>query len=112
MGLDAVAGVINIVMNNEFEGFKAEAQFGSDTEGFGSSNYTANAAYGTSFAGDRGHIMVGGSYFEQRQVCCGYSSPAGRDGLIPNPIITPPLTVNPKSCSCRTCSMMLASIGD
>jgi iron complex outermembrane recepter protein len=88
-GSDAVAGVVNIEMNNSFQGFKADAQYGSDTEGYGSNNYTADAAYGTMFANGRGHIMFGVGYYQQNRVCCLYSSAAGRDGLIPNPNYTP-----------------------
>ena len=88
-GSDAVAGVVNIEMNNSFQGFKADAQYGSDTQGYGSSNYTANAAYGTTFDSGRGHVMFGVGYYQQSRVCCLYRSPAGRDGLIPNPDYTP-----------------------
>lgn len=58
-GSDAVAGVVNFVLNNKYEGLKLEADTGITTYGDGF-NYSFSAAGGTSFAGGRGHILLSG----------------------------------------------------
>ncbi len=60
-GSDAVAGVVNVIINKNFEGFKGNAQAG-DNVNWELPNYKMDAAYGTSFDGGRGHIVVAGDY--------------------------------------------------
>jgi len=59
-GSDAVAGVVNFVLDNRFSGLKGTADFGISTYG---DNATAKVSLsaGTSFA-DRGHIVLSGEY--------------------------------------------------
>jgi outer membrane receptor protein involved in Fe transport len=56
-GSDAITGVMNFVLNDQFEGFKASAQWGqsqyNDNE-----ERNVSLTYGTSFAGGRGHVVV------------------------------------------------------
>ena len=58
-GSDAVAGVINFVLNKKFEGLKLTADTGitSNNDGF---NYSIGAAAGLSFSGGRGHLLLSG----------------------------------------------------
>ena len=58
-GSDAVAGVVNFVIDKKFEGFKANIFGGGSTYG-DMGNLTIQAAAGTSFAGGRGHFEVAG----------------------------------------------------
>ncbi len=58
-GSDAVAGVVNFILDNKYEGLKLEGDSGITTYGDGF-NYSFNAAGGTSFAGGRGHILLSG----------------------------------------------------
>src|SRR3954468_20131967 len=58
-GSDAVAGVVNFVMKNRFEGFTADFHYGVSQRG-DNIEYNPSLAYGTSFAGGRGHFIVGG----------------------------------------------------
>lgn len=60
-GSDAVAGVVNFVLNKKFEGLKLTADSGitSRKDGF---NYSLSAAGGLSFAGGRGHVLVSGEF--------------------------------------------------
>ena len=58
-GSDAVAGVVNFILDNKFEGLKLEGDAGITTYGDGF-NYSFNAAGGMSFAGGRGHILLSG----------------------------------------------------
>ena len=60
-GSDAVAGVVNVILDKKLEGFKAQADFSRTTHGDGN-DWHAAAAYGTSFADGRGHFIVGAEY--------------------------------------------------
>jgi outer membrane receptor protein involved in Fe transport len=55
-GSDAVAGVVNFILNNKLEGLRITADSGVTGYGDGF-NYSASVAGGTSFAGGRGHIL-------------------------------------------------------
>lgn len=58
-GSDAVAGVVNFILDNKYEGLKLDGDAGITTYGDGF-NYSFGAAGGMSFAGGRGHILVSG----------------------------------------------------
>lgn len=60
-GSDAVAGVVNFVLDKDFEGFKFEAQAGISEEG-DDGNEKVDATYGTTFANGHGHILVDAFY--------------------------------------------------
>ena len=60
-GSDAIAGVVNIILDTRLEGLKAQADFTRTTYGDGN-EYHGSLAYGTGFAGDRGHFVIGGEY--------------------------------------------------
>ena len=60
-GSDAIAGVVNVILDKSLEGFKAQADFSRTTHGDGD-DWHAAAAYGTSFADGRGHFIVGAEY--------------------------------------------------
>jgi iron complex outermembrane recepter protein len=63
-GSDAVSGVVNFVLDKKFKGFKVEGQSGISSRGDAFS-WRAGAAFGTNFAGDRGHFMVSAEHFQQ-----------------------------------------------
>ncbi len=54
-GSDAVTGVVNLVINKNFEGVKGNAEY-SDNLLLARPQYKAEVAVGTGFDGDRGHI--------------------------------------------------------
>ncbi|HKQ09914.1 MAG TPA: TonB-dependent receptor [Rhizomicrobium sp.] len=60
-GSDAVAGVVNFVIDKNFVGFKGKVQGGETTSGLVRS-ISADAVWGSNFFGDRGHIEIAGSY--------------------------------------------------
>jgi outer membrane receptor protein involved in Fe transport len=66
-GADAVAGVVNLILNTQLEGFKGEASYGISDYGDGQQVRVGMAA-GTSFAGGRGHIVIGGEYVDEEEV--------------------------------------------
>ncbi len=56
-GSDAVAGVVNIILKDDFEGLLANAQVGSSSRGDGGDVYGA-MTLGTNFANDRGNVTI------------------------------------------------------
>lgn len=66
-GSDALAGVVNVILDTRLEGFKAQIDYGVAEEGDGD-NLHAGAAFGTSFADGRGHFVIGGEYSDQSRV--------------------------------------------
>jgi outer membrane receptor protein involved in Fe transport len=65
-GSDAIAGVVNIILDTDLEGFRAQADYGQTFRGDGES-YHASLVYGTSL-GDRGHLVVGGEYEDKKGI--------------------------------------------
>jgi outer membrane receptor protein involved in Fe transport len=60
-GSDAVAGVVNFVLNKNFDGFKGSAEFG-DTHDGNYRSYKLQAMWGGDIGGGRGHVVVAGDY--------------------------------------------------
>ena len=60
-GSDAVAGVVNFILDKEFTGIKGEVQGGITNYGDDPS-YKLSLTYGTPFAGGRGHILFSGEH--------------------------------------------------
>lgn len=73
-GSDAVAGVVNFVLDTDFTGLTMSAQAGITSRDDGE-NYELSAAWGTDFAGGRGHLQVSGEYYDQQ----GIHDYSGRD---------------------------------
>lgn len=63
-GSDAVSGVVNFVLDKEFEGFKGTAQSGISGEDDAFS-WRAAAAFGTSLMGGNGHFLASYEHFKQ-----------------------------------------------
>ena len=63
-GSDAVAGVVNFVYKNDFEGIEAEAQYGL-TERGDSQRYQGSITVGTNVADNRGNIMAHFGYSKE-----------------------------------------------
>ena len=61
-GSDAVAGVVNFVLDKKYTGIKASADSGITGRGDGA-NYSFNVAAGTAFGSDgRGHVLLSGEW--------------------------------------------------
>jgi len=60
-GSDAVAGVVNLVVNKTFEGVKANFTYG-DTSKLDYSSFKGELSVGTAFFGGRGHTVFAASY--------------------------------------------------
>lgn len=64
-GSDAIAGVVNIITENNFEGFRTKLRTGSTFEG-GGDEYSVSATYGASFADGRGYALLSASFEEDK----------------------------------------------
>jgi iron complex outermembrane receptor protein len=56
-GSDAVAGVVNFVLDDHFEGFKATLQ-GGETQRSDARNFSTDITAGSSFANGKGHLVI------------------------------------------------------
>ncbi len=65
-GTDAVAGVVNFLLDTDFEGLQVDLQTGITDRNDGAS-HEAKAAYGMAL-GDRGHLLVSGSWAKQKGI--------------------------------------------
>jgi len=62
-GADAVTGVVNFVLKDDFEGFEADLRGGISTHG-DAENFTIDATYGKNFDNDRGNAVLSVSFVE------------------------------------------------
>ena len=89
-GADAVSGVVNIIMKNDFEGLAVDARGGVSGEG-DAENYYVSVTAGDNFADDRGNAVLNVTYdknegiddaltreyFRKQQVLAGNPDPGG-----------------------------------
>ncbi len=66
-GSDAVAGVVNFLLDEDFSGIKGSVQQGITTYGDNPS-FRADLTFGQSFAGGRGHILLSGEYSREEGI--------------------------------------------
>lgn len=66
-GSDAIAGVVNFIYKDSFEGIEANGQYGITEQG-DDAQYQANVTVGGNFGDDRGNIMVHLGYSNQKGV--------------------------------------------
>ena len=60
-GSDAIAGVVNIILDTKLNGFRAQADYGQTKYGDGR-DYHASVAYGSGFGAGKGHFIIGGEF--------------------------------------------------
>ena len=92
-GSDAVSGVVNFIIDKNFNGLKGHAQYGISDYGDGGA-FNAGAAFGTSFADGRGHIELSYEYRDDKGVSRRSSRPwfnqpgvSGNGGTIPYELV-------------------------
>jgi iron complex outermembrane recepter protein len=74
-GTDAVAGVVNIILDNKFEGLKVQVD-GGETEYHDGGDMHAGAAWGKSFADGKLHEVLGAEYEDAQGIgACGEVRP-------------------------------------
>lgn len=88
-GSGAVAGVTNILLDYDLVGLELTAKTGITSRGDGA-RYGADAAFGTRFADNRGHFMIGGTVLRDRGILDRNSREnVGSTAVFPNPTFTP-----------------------
>ncbi|MXO98905.1 TonB-dependent receptor [Altererythrobacter xixiisoli] len=65
-GSDAITGVVNVILDEDLVGLKAEADYGVSEQGDGD-RYHAALAFGSPI-GDRGHFVIGGEWADQKGI--------------------------------------------
>jgi iron complex outermembrane recepter protein len=86
-GSEAIAGVVNVIMKNHFEGVDARAQMGGATEG-GANTRSASLTMGSNFADNRGNAMVNIAYSSDSGVWSGQRAISTTDTSITHQGIT------------------------
>ena len=81
-GSGAVAGVVNIILKNRIEGLSVGASTGVSSRGDGK-RYSADASFGTNFAHDHAHFIIGAEYVDDRGILDRNSRPQlGSAGIV------------------------------
>lgn len=85
-GSDAVAGVVNLILRKDFEGFKAVTQYGEAAAG-DNEEIRLGFLAGTAFADGRGHVELAVDYVDNDGVGDVYTRGWGRKGyqIVANP---------------------------
>jgi iron complex outermembrane recepter protein len=66
-GADAVAGVVNVILDRDFEGFEFIAQAGI-TDKWEGENFRVSGAWGTELFDGRGHVVMAGEYVNSNAI--------------------------------------------
>ena len=77
-GSDAVAGVVNYVLDTDFTGFNVKGDYGMSKYSDGD-QYQVGVAWGTNLFSDRGHFEISGRYRHQDMIPIA-DRPYGKDG--------------------------------
>jgi len=89
-GSDAVAGVVNIILDTEFTGLRGKAQVGTSRYG-DNREVDLSLAGGTTFGDGRGHVVLAGEYYHNGGASFGAAKRPylqGQWALISNPLYT------------------------
>ncbi|MDT8318995.1 MAG: TonB-dependent receptor [Xanthomonadales bacterium] len=66
-GADAVSGVVNLILRDDFDGIKLDGQAGTTDEGDGES-YQFSLTAGSNFSGDRGNVYFNATWDKSRRI--------------------------------------------
>lgn len=89
-GSDAVSGVVNVQLDDQFQGFKGQVQAG-ETQYGDSQEWSGSAAFGTGFDGNRGHFVIGVDALQNYGATSQATRPWGDKGwaILANPAYAP-----------------------
>ena len=97
-GSDAVAGVVNFVMNDNFQGLQVSLD-GANNHWLNKVTGKAQMAYGTDFLGGRGRFVIGASYLNSPLTPltseARWRQPNDYIALVQNPLYGTPTAANP-----------------
>ncbi|WP_066959520.1 TonB-dependent siderophore receptor [Microbulbifer sp. Q7] len=89
-GADAVAGVVNFILRDDYEGISLRSQVG-ESEAGGGANQSITLTLGENFADGRGNFAASVDYFKEKPLAYrDRKSAAGRTRYLPNPGDTGP----------------------
>jgi outer membrane receptor protein involved in Fe transport len=84
-GSDAITGVVNFIMKDDFQGVELTGEARQDTH-TKTKTYTADLTFGTNFADDRGNVVVALNYLDRggftRGDRGGWATPSMADGCV------------------------------
>lgn len=111
-GSDAIAGVVNILLDDQFDGLRTSTQYGSSTRGDAESTH-ASIAYGADIADGAGHMVIAAEYQKSNGIGSQRARAIGREGwaMIPNPDDTGPNDGIAANMIARNAGLLLASEG-
>ena len=110
-GSDAVAGVVNLIINKNFEGLKGNIQFG-DSWKDDLRSYKGELSYGQGFDGDRGHFIVSGQYTDSPDtIFSGQRSFYKAQALVNNPAYNGGSNGQPQFIHANNVGLSQATIG-
>jgi len=84
-GSDAVSGVVNVVLKDNFEGFSVDVRGNDSLEGVGDESYSASIAAGFNFAEDKGNIAFFANYDQVGRIFANDVRQFSNFGTIVNP---------------------------
>jgi outer membrane receptor protein involved in Fe transport len=79
-GSDAITGVVNFIMRDDFDGVEARAQVNMD-QPTGTPIYNFDVTVGGNFADDRGNVVVSGNYLKRNSITRGQRGSFAFDSL-------------------------------
>lgn len=65
-GADAVTGVVNVILKDDFDGLELSAGSGQSSDGEGGERYSIDLLAGGSFGDDKGHVTLALSYANEQ----------------------------------------------
>jgi outer membrane receptor protein involved in Fe transport len=80
-GSDAITGVVNFIIRDDFQGVEARAQLNLDSP-TATPVYNVDLTMGTNFAEDRGNIVVSGNYLKRNPITRGDRGGYAYDSLV------------------------------
>lgn len=73
-GSDAIAGVVNFTLEDDFTGFQIDTSY-STPEASGGDEYEIDLRWGTKFANDRGYFLASGILIDEKEILADSSRP-------------------------------------
>lgn len=61
-GTDAIAGTVNVILRDDYEGLEVFSSYGQSTEFSDGEEYELGVTWGTDFAGGKGNLLLTGEY--------------------------------------------------
>jgi outer membrane receptor protein involved in Fe transport len=106
-----VAGVVNLIINKNFEGLKGNIEFGDSWKN-DLRSWKGEASYGQSFDGDRGHFIVSGAYLDSPDVIfSGQRSWYKAQALVNNPAYNGGANGQPQFIHANNVGLSQATLG-